>query len=78
MFYWVGIQETVFQVTLRDVLQGGWWGGRGRWGARLYISLQVPAGSLQKYFCEVEKTRYLKQRNLALCYVWEDARVCAH
>ena len=43
MFYRVGIQETVFQVTLREVLQGGW---RGRGGARLYRSLQVWAGSL--------------------------------
>ena len=43
MFYRVGIQETVFQVTLREVLQGGW---RGRGGARLYRSFQVWAGSL--------------------------------
>ena len=30
MFYLVGIQETVFQVTLREVLQGGeGWEERG-------------------------------------------------
>ena len=29
----------------------------------------------QKYFCELNRTRYPKLRNLALLYVWEDARV---
>ena len=29
----------------------------------------------QKYFCELNRTRYPKLRNLALLYLWEDARV---
>ena len=32
----------------------------------------------QRYFCELKKTRYLKLRNLALFYIWKDARVWAH
>ena len=32
----------------------------------------------QKYFCELKKTRYPKLSNVALFFVWEDARVWAH
>ena len=31
-----------------------------------------------KDYCELKETRYPKLRNLALFYVWEDARVWAH
>ena len=60
MFYLVGIQETVFQVTLREVLQGaGGWEERGSQVVQKFASMGRYSEP-QKYFCEVEKTRYLK------------------
>ena len=51
-----------------------------RQGRSQLYSLQQRTGSLniKSIFCELKKTEYPKLRNLALFYVWEDARVWAY
>ena len=53
--------------------------GEGGGGVRLYRSLQQEQTvSTSKDYYELRDTRYLKLRNLALFYKWEEARVWAY
>ena len=53
---------------------------RGEGGAGIYRGFchKGQAVGTSKDDCSLKKTRHLKLRNLALFYVWEDARVQAH
>lgn len=55
-----------------------WWGECGG-GVRLYRSLQQEQTvSTSKDYHELRETTYLKLKNLALFYKWEEARVWAY
>ena len=53
-------------------------GGKG--GARIYRRFCTKGQIVRniKILLLIKETRYVKLRNLALFYVWEDARVWAH
>ena len=38
------------------------------------FATKIPGGRNTKNYCELRKTRHLKLRNVALFYVWEDAK----
>ena len=80
----LGLQarEAASQGTPRELLRGGGTGdwGRGGVGARLYryFAAKGRFSGTWKDYRWIKKTRYPKLRNLALFYIWEDARVRAH
>ena len=79
-FIWwelLGLQalEVVSQVVLRNCFEDVG-------GVRLYRSLQQKGRQqavwTAKDYCQLRKTRYLKLRNLAFFFVWEDASIWTH